>query len=289
VLASRYHEVVLDRVYRGATQLHQALGELVEAAAKVLELGEPQRQRTILRVDAGGGTLGQVNWALKQGYHYHGKDYSGVRVKKLVATVTKWVEDPKSAGRQVGWVETPSELYVREVRRIAVRCPKSGQQWGYGVIVSSLSPAEVLALEGHVQPACATEEEELLAYVHFYDRRGGGVETANRDDKQGLGLAKRNKRRLQAQQMVVLLSSLAHNVLVWARRALTRSYPKLADYGLQRLVRDVLTISGWMLLDATGHLSHLLLNRRAPAAERLADALRVLLQPAPITVNLGEI
>jgi hypothetical protein len=44
--------------------------------------------------------------------------------------------------------------------------------------------------------------------------RGGGVETAFKDDKQGLGITKRNKKRFEAQQMVMLLNLLAHNVLM---------------------------------------------------------------------------
>ncbi len=61
----------------------------------------------------------------------------------------------------------------------------------------------------------------LAAYVTFYDQRGGGIETSLKGDKQGLGLTKRSKKRFEAQQMVVLLGSLAHNVVVWARRWLS--------------------------------------------------------------------
>jgi hypothetical protein len=49
------------------------------------------------------------------------------------------------------------------------------------------------------------------------DQRGGGIETSLKGDKQGLGLTTRNKKRFEAQQML-LLGSLAHTVVVWARR-----------------------------------------------------------------------
>jgi hypothetical protein len=39
----------------------------------------------------------------------------------------------------------------------------------------------------------------LFAYVYFYDQRGGGVETSLKQDKQGLGITKRNKKRFEAQ------------------------------------------------------------------------------------------
>jgi hypothetical protein len=61
----------------------------------------------------------------------------------------------------------------------------------------------------------------LLAYVYLYDQRGGGVETSFKGDHQGLGNTKRSKKRFEAQQMVMLLGALAHNVVIWARRWLT--------------------------------------------------------------------
>ena len=74
VLASRYEEVVVDRLYEGTTQLAAALQGLVTAAETTLRLDEGTRTRTILRVDAGGGSLADVNWALARGYRVHGKD-----------------------------------------------------------------------------------------------------------------------------------------------------------------------------------------------------------------------
>ena len=278
VLATHYGELVVERVYDGSKQLHQALPELVEQAAMTLKLDPFRRSRTILRVDAGGGSVERINWALNCGYQYHGKDYSGMRVKKLVASVSEWVTDPKMAGREVGWVESEAP-YDKPVRRIAVRCRRKNETWAYGVLVSTLTAQSVLSLMGYQQPSEASEVEALLAYVHWYDQRGGGVETANKDDKQGLGIGKRNKRRLAAQQMVVCLNTLAHNVLVWVRRELARSVPKLARLGLLRLVRDVCHISGKLHYDEQGQLVRIGLNQHHPLARLLIDALRVLLEP----------
>ena len=66
VLATHYQEVVLDQVFDGKTQLTSALQPLVSAAAAVLELDEDRRARTIVRVDAGGVSLDDVNWLLEQ-------------------------------------------------------------------------------------------------------------------------------------------------------------------------------------------------------------------------------
>ncbi len=102
----------------------------------------------------------------------------------------------------------------------------------------------------------------LWASVTFYDQRGGGIETALKGDKQGLGLTKRNKKRFEAQQMVRLLGSLTHNTIIWARRWLAA--PQLRSYGMLRLVRDVFHISGFLGVDARGQIVQIGLNRAAP-------------------------
>ncbi len=77
VLASRYQEVVVDRLFDGKTQLTRALQPLLLAAEETLHLDADTRRRTIVRVDAGGGSLGDVNWLLARDYQVHCKDYSG--------------------------------------------------------------------------------------------------------------------------------------------------------------------------------------------------------------------
>jgi hypothetical protein len=288
VLATRYHEIVVDQLFSGTTYLRSALRPLITASEQILELDEAKRARTIVRIDAGGGSLGEINWLLERGYLVHAKDYSGQRAQKLVKSVTDWIDDPRIEGRQVGWVREPATMYVREVRRIAVRCRKKNGQWGGGVLISALSGADVLALSGLAGEAEDDQASVLLAYLYFYDQRGGGVETAFKDDKQGLGITKRNKKRFEAQQMVMLLNVLAHNVLVWARGWLAGALPKLRGYGLVRLVRDVWHISGFVEWDAHGHLSRIVLNQLAPLAQGLGTALQRLLAPTQVVVNLGQ-
>src|SRR5215210_1048793 len=103
VVASRYDEVVVDRLFPGRARLTTALQPLVLAAEQTLALDEAKRPRTILRVDAGGGSLDDVNWALRRGYQVHCKDYSTQRAVTLAASVATWVDDPRTPGRQVGW------------------------------------------------------------------------------------------------------------------------------------------------------------------------------------------
>jgi hypothetical protein len=67
VLAASYGEVVVDRLYAGNVQLNTRLTKLVEAMEKTLQLDEAKRRRTVLRIDAGGGSLDAINW-LRLGY-----------------------------------------------------------------------------------------------------------------------------------------------------------------------------------------------------------------------------
>jgi hypothetical protein len=287
VVATRYDEIVVERVYRGKEQLSTALPGLVEAAEQNLDLDKVKRQRTILRVDAGGGSVDDVNWVLERGYHFHGKDYSANRVKNLVEGVA-WVTDPKDTDRQFGWVTEHTDLYCRPVKRIAVRCRKKNGQWARGVILSSLSPAWVLQLTGRSLECVQCPLAVLCAYVYFYDQRGGGVETEIKEDKQGLGTKNRNKKRFAAQQMVAQLEALAHNTLVWVRRWLTPYCPQLEHWGMLRLVRDVCHMNGLILLDHTGRILEIVLNQAEPLAKELSAGLASILTQEQIAVILGE-
>ena len=286
VLATHYQEVVVDRLFAGNVQLIKALQPLVEAAETTLELDEIRRARTIIRVDAGGGSVDDINWLLSRGYEVLAKEYSGRGVLRLAKTVVEWVQDPIWSERSFGWVTEPPTTYVRPVRRIAVRCRRQDGTFAYGVLICSLSAQQVLAVLGRPSAQAADPLAVLEAYVTFYDLRGGGIETTLKDDKQGLGLTKRNKKRFEAQQMLVLLGSLAHNVVVWARRWL--SSQKIQRCGTLRMVRDVFHVSGLLRFDACGSVVAIVLNQEACLARSLICSLQELLTPLHIVVSLGE-
>lgn len=288
VLASRYHEVVVDQLFDGKTQLATALQPLLLAAEAVLELDQAKRAGTLIRVDAGGGSVGDINFLLARGYQVLAKDYSSDRSARLAASVTTWYDDPKVSERQVGWVRLPPSAYVREVVRIAVRCRKANGQWGYGVLIAPTDLAPIVALLSREAGSAQTEAARLLAYVYAYDARGGGIETTFKGDKQGLGLSKRSKKRFEAQQIATLLGTLAHNVIVWVRGWLVGQQPKLAHYGMVRMVRDVLHITGRIGLDAQGHVVWIILNQAAPLVCGIVIALQAVLAPTHTAVSLGQ-
>lgn len=289
VVASQYEEIVVKRLYDGRTQLNTAFQPLMQAAQQTLNLTAEQRARSIVRVDSGAGSLEDINWALEQGYQFHGKDYSGRRAEHLAESVTEWFTDPCNAGRQMGWVTETTKLYKRPIQQIAVRCLKNNGQWATGVILSTLSARDALILTGQSAHLESDPQAVLLAYLHFYDQRGGGVEIEIKEDKQGFCMPKRNKKRFAAQQMVCQLEVLAHNLLVWARKWLAPLCPKIAKFGMLRMVRDVLHIVGIVSLDQQRNICKIVLNSADPFATQIHTGLASILALDQVAVCLGEI
>lgn len=107
MLASLYDEIVCERLFVGSTTTAAAIAPLLADAQEALALSQKQRARTLIRLDAGGGTLEEGNAILAAGYPFHGKDFSTARARKLARSVPTWYEDPAQPGRQVGWVTAP--------------------------------------------------------------------------------------------------------------------------------------------------------------------------------------
>jgi hypothetical protein len=288
VTATLYDEILVDRLYPGKRQLERSLPELVQAAAAVLALTEYQCSRTILRVDAGGGTDPNLNWMLEAGYQVMGKVKSWQRAHKLAQSVTLWYPDPKVPGREVGWVETPF-AYARPTRQLALRTRKKDGQWSYHVLVFTLSDDQLFWLAR--QPALnkPTPEQVLFAALYAYDLRGGGIETSNKGSKQGLGLTKRNKRLFCAQEMLVLLAQLAYNLITWTRSLLSRHAPLFRKFGVLRMVRDVFHIPGQIQLDAQGFLISIRLHTTHPYAAAFFCAWPSLVSLDDLPSNLHQI
>jgi hypothetical protein len=272
VVASAYDEIVVDQLYTGKRQLESSLPQLVEMAENALNLGQTQRVRTVLRVDAGGGSETNINWILNRGYGLLIKIHSWQRVMKLIASVTEWYTDPHMPGRQVGWVERPY-AYAQVTRQVALRKRKPNGKWLHQVVVFNLTDEVLFAMAGLSLPQPCPQREVVFAALAAYDQRGGGAETQNKGDKQGLHLTHRNKHNFVAQEILVLLAQLAHNLLIWTRNDLARADNGFAHYGIHRMVRDVLQIPGCVQLDATGQVSSVTLQANHPLAARVQSAL----------------
>lgn len=291
VLASQYGEIVCDALSPGNTLLVQVLPALIQQAEQVLGSTPARRRRTLVRMDGGGGSVGNLNFLLKRGYAIASKDYSVRRASLLARRVTQWVPDTQQPTRQMGWVPQDSEEYVRPVRRLAVRSRTAKGRWHYAVLLfAGLSDQDILTLMGESPHADATTL--MRAYLHFYDQRGGGIESSFGQDKSGLGLTKRHKKRFEAARLLMLLGTLAHNLLLWARRWLAQSSPehaaRLQHYGIKRLIRDLAHISGSLTFDGQGRLQQITLNSANSLTKLMLVPLQHLLAPSSIAVILDK-
>jgi hypothetical protein len=194
--------------------------------------------------------------------------------------------DKQQLDRQVGWITVEGPEYVRPVRRLSIRWRKKNGGWKHAILLSTLSSRDVIALMNLPVDRVRDPRAVVLAYAKLYDRRGGTVEVEIKEGKQGLGITRRSKKKFAAQQMVMLLGALAHNVLVWSKRWLLPAAPRLASYGALRLVRDVLGIGGLVEFDQDGATTRIVLNKGAPQVSYLAEAFRSLLRPQQIAVSV---
>jgi hypothetical protein len=248
LLATPYKEVLWQQLVAGNTLSLSMLKAAIAGGQRYLQLSRSQRQQTLLRWDAGFGTDQNINWMLQQQYQILGKVYSHTRVTKLRQSLGEWLPTPSSAGREVALV-TPPHRYARRTRQMIVKTPKKAPSkgWEYGALVTTLS------------------EYSVQEVVDLYDDRGGGIETDFRSDRQGLGIAKRQKHGMAAQQMLIHLAERAHNCLVWTAQQLGAPF---SQYGMLRLVRDVLQVDGYLIIDQ-GQPCEIGLNRYHPLAYTL--------------------
>jgi hypothetical protein len=152
--------------------------------------------------------------------------------------------------------------FVRPTQQYAVRTPSDAKPGGFHDAIVCTSRLEL----------------DMQQVVAHYDARAG-MEAALKGDKRGLGLATLRKRRVAAQQGLVLLVGLAHNELVWSRRWLAAQAPRLASFGIVRLVQEVWAVPGRVKLTPAG-LQRVRLSRAHPWARQVSRGLRLLLAPS---------
>ncbi|MBN1122805.1 MAG: transposase [Anaerolineae bacterium] len=270
VTATQYDEIVVDQLFPGKRQLDKSLPGLVSAAEVVLALDDQRRPRTILRVDGGGGTDEDINWMLQHGYRILVKVRNWRRAAQLCQSVETWYPDPKIPEREVGFITQPHE-YACPTRQIGIRTRKKDDTWSFHVLVLNLADDSLFPIARQPVRNQPTDRHVLLAAVYAYDLRSGGVETINRNAKQGLGLTRRNKKRWAAQMMLVLLAQLAYNLIVWFRLELAAYSSDFDNLKTLRMVRDVLAIPGRFETDGQGS-TFVILNKGHPKAISFAKA-----------------
>jgi hypothetical protein len=288
VYASQYDEIVVEQLYPGKTQLEASLLDLVEMAENVLDSDAKRRKRTIVRVDGGGGTDKNIDQLLLDLYGLLIKVKNWQRTQKLVKTVKLWHSLPELPGHEVGWVAIPHE-YAKATRQLAIRWPKEKGGFHYCVLVFNLSDLMIFQLAGLLMPRQLTDQDLFSAIMKAYNLRSGGVETSIKNSKQGLGLNKRNKKRFQAQHMLLLLAQLAYNIAVWVRNKLKTHSALIASFGMLRLIRDAFHISGMVQVDEKGKVNLIILNQTHKLARAFQQAWQTCFAPNDLSLILGEI
>jgi hypothetical protein len=255
VHAPQYHETLFSRVYPGKQESSPAYIPTLAALETFLALTPAQKRRIILRSDAGFGSDANINHALNAGWQVLTKNKGGRR--------------PGAFARQValgGWLSLGNDrwvaqavvppTYTRPTHCLVLRWLTSSRQVKHAIIVCSVTTWTM---------------EEIVA--HYDDR--GACETEIQADKGGLKLERRRKKRLAAQEALVLLTDIAHNLLAWVSQWMFPDEP-LAAFGTTRMVEDVFHLPGRLFFDCE-RLIEVQLNRLHPHAGAVAVGLERLL------------
>jgi Transposase DDE domain group 1 len=110
----------------------------------------------------------------------------------------------------------------------------------------------------------------LAALAEAYDDRAM-IEAEMKADKGGLQLHRRRKKRLAAQEALVLLTDLAHNLLAWSRGWMFRDSP-FAEAGIYRIVKELFPIPGKVTVEE-GQIVKLRLKASHPFAKPMLACL----------------
>jgi hypothetical protein len=242
--------------------------EAILAAEPLLALdgedaaAQRKRAQVDIRLDSGWGSTEIITWLLDRGYQVTGKFKSPSRVRALVAPIAPLAWQPTSSpGREAAPVPHPV-TFARPLAQYAVRTPSKDRPGGYYHAVLFSSRADL----------------DVQATINHYDDRAG-MEADLKADKQGLGLAVIRKQRLAAQEVVVLLTGLTHNLLIWSRAWLQEPTPRLRKCGIVRLVQEVWAVPGRVKL-VGGVIVRIRLRRQHPRARALLFTLTPLLAPS---------
>lgn len=223
---------------------------------RFLNFPQAYKQQTIIRTDAGFGSDRNVNYALDEEWQFTGKGFSAQRASNLAAKVARedWLDLEHQRWVAVAPVH-PS--YLRPVQYLLLRWTTQQGLVKYAAVICSIpewSPREVIA--------------------HYDDR--GQCETEIEADKGGLKMCQRRKLRMNAQEALILLTDVAHNLVAWSKAWMFPEGP-LSQFGTTRLIEDVFPING-RLIFAGEELIEVQMNEDHPYAEATRAGLQRLLE-----------
>jgi len=196
-------------------------------------------------MDGGGGSDTNFRLLLQEGYQLHAKELSSSRAAALAKKVSRW---DAYGDIWLGEVEPTFDL-GRPVRVFVQRRCKKGK-FLHNYFVSTLK----LPSKKH--------------FLTYYNDRGGAETEQFREDKSGLAMAVRRKRSQTGQMGYIFLTDLAHNLLAdFKRHALRGS--RFEEYGLKRIIRDLLCMPGALIFDDQKLVRIELLSQKQNASDLL--------------------
>ena len=254
VSAPQYGEILFEKLYPGNTNSCEVLKETLKEVERFLEFEERERRRTLVRLDGGFGTDHNLNWLCWRGYQFIAKGYGGTRAGKLASSVPEesWQEG-STKSQQLG-VPTLAPHYARKTKTIVRRWFDGKGKLHKDYLVSTLF------------------ELSASQIAKLYDGRGG-MEVEIKGDKRGLGIEKRRKKSFHAQEALVLLAQLAHNLIVWFKRWFLGG-TAAAKLGMERLIREVMAMPAEARVGRRSKKLRLKLPTLHPWAKAVAHGVR---------------
>ena len=116
----------------------------------------------------------------------------------------------------------------------------------------------------HALLICALMDYDLIQISQLYDDRAS-IENEIKADKAGLLLPRRRKKQFNAQEALVLLTDLAHNIVAWTRH-FWAAQPEIGDIGIYSIVNKIMPIPGKVMF-ADDHLVKVRLQATHPLAK----------------------
>lgn len=254
--APQYQETLFSHLFPGHTASLSAYIPVFQSLDHFLKLTPQQKQRTILRSDSGFGSDRNLDFVLDEDWQVLSKGYAARRTGSLArkATNAHWLE--LCCDR---WVTQAPQAptYIRPVQYLLLRWRTENGDFKHATVI------------------CSVLEWCWHQVIEYYDDRGA-CETEIQADKGGLKIEKRRKRQLAAQEALILLSDLAHNLLAWTMQWM-QIPGELSTYGTIRTTEDVLSVPGRLKFDEHDRLVEVQLNMLYPHIDQIADGLRRLL------------
>jgi hypothetical protein len=221
--APLYGEVIFSKLHAGNTTSCEVLKQTMAEVERLLKSSPKKRSRTLIRLDGGFGTDENVEWLCTSGYQFVVKGYGGGRASKLARSVAEdgWHEGP-TTGQFLGVPTRGAPRYSRQTKTVLRRWSDAKGKLYTDYLISTLTDLRADQI------------------AKLYDGRGG-MEVDIKGDKRGLGIENRRKKSFHAQEALVLLAQLSHNLLAYFKEWLLGA-TDARKLGMERLVREVLAM-----------------------------------------------